>query len=217
MTGRRRRPQGLASFRMVSSYCCIALAALTARAPSKLLTHAFLLNSNLAANSRSRAPTSPSACYSSSSGSSPGGSSSRSVSSWSWVCGGTSSSSIASRASSLFVEGGGSRSLARTTMSLRRGATATSRTSTALAAAAAAGSGRSSGDGAGSDDDADEGGVGGVWAVQDEEDWEFEEEVQRLEQRLEEAVKHEDYKGAAKCRDELYRSGCCGQFLATPR
>lgn len=49
------------------------------------------------------------------------------------------------------------------------------------------------------------GGVGGVWAVQDEEDWEFEEEVQRLEERLENAVKNEDYKGATKCRDELYR------------
>lgn len=91
-------------------------------------------------------------------------------------------------------------------MSPQGGATATSRASTALAAAAA-GTGRSSssGDGAGSGDEADEGGVGGVWAVQDEEEWEFEEEVQRLEQSLEDAVKHEDYKGAAKCRDELYR------------
>lgn len=109
------------------------------------------------------------------------------------------------------VEGSRSRTPPSTIMSQQqRGATATtSRASTALAAAAAAGSGRSSGDGVGSGDDADDGGVGGVWAVQDEEEWEFEEEVQRLEERLEAAVKHEDYKGAAKCRDELYRLVLC--------
>lgn len=63
-------------------------------------------------------------------------------------------------------------------------------------------------EGAGSGDDVQESGVSGVWAVQDEEEWEFEEEVQRLEERLERAVKNEDYKGAAKCRDELYRWVC---------
>lgn len=46
---------------------------------------------------------------------------------------------------------------------------------------------------------------GGVWALQDEEEWEFEEEVQRLERRLEKAVKKEDYERAAKARDKLYR------------
>ena len=46
---------------------------------------------------------------------------------------------------------------------------------------------------------------GGVWDAQEEEEWEFEEEVQALEERLEKAVKREDYKGAALCRDELYR------------
>lgn len=99
------------------------------------------------------------------------------------------------------VEEGSSRSLAGT-MARQRGATATSRPSaTALAAAASSGDG-----GVGGGDDADEGSsVGGVWAVQDEDEWEFEEEVQRLEERLEAAVKHEDYKGASKCRDELYR------------
>lgn len=192
MVGRRRRPQGLASFRMGSSYFCAALAALTARAPSRLLTQAFLLNSNPAVSTRSRAP--PSACY---------GGSRSSISSWSWVCGGGSSSSTARQASSLFaMDGGRSRGLASTISSRQRGATATSRGPTALAAA---GSRRSRGEGVGSGDDADEGRVGGVWAVQDEEEWEFEEEVQRLETRLEAAVKHEDYKGAAKCRDELYR------------
>lgn len=45
----------------------------------------------------------------------------------------------------------------------------------------------------------------GVWKVQDEEEWEFEADVQRLEARLEKAVAKEDYKGAAKSRDELYR------------
>lgn len=191
---------------VVSSYCCVALAALAARAPSKLLTQAFLLNSNPAGITRSRAPPSASACYGSSSSSRRSTGSSGGVSSWSWVYGGTSSSSTAMLASSLFMEGSRGRGLGSTIMSPQGGATATSRASTALAAAAA-GSGRSSssGDGAGSGDDADEGGVGGVWAVQDEEEWEFEEEVQRLEQSLEDAVKHEDYKGAAKCRDELYR------------
>lgn len=46
---------------------------------------------------------------------------------------------------------------------------------------------------------------GGVWALQDEEEWEFEDEVQRLERRLEKAVKKEDYERAAKARDKLYR------------
>ena len=46
---------------------------------------------------------------------------------------------------------------------------------------------------------------GGVWDAQEEEEWEFEEEVQALEERLEKAVKREDYKGAALYRDELYR------------
>lgn len=188
---------------MVISYCCVALAALTARAPSKLLTHAFLLNSNTVGSTRDRAAP-PAACYSTRSA----GSSSSSVSSWSWVYGAGSSSSTAMRASSLsVVEGSGSRSrrgLATSTVARQqRGATATSRASTALGAA---GSERSGGDdGAGDGSNNDEGGVGGVWAVQDEEEWEFEEEVQRLEERLEAAVKREDYKGAAKCRDELYR------------
>lgn len=48
-------------------------------------------------------------------------------------------------------------------------------------------------------------GGGGVWALQDEEEWEFEDEVQRLERRLEKAVKKEDYDRAAKARDKLYR------------
>lgn len=202
--GRRRRPQGLVGFCVEMSYFCVALAAFAARAPSKLLTRAFLLNSNPAVRTRDRAP--PSACYSSSSRSRSSGS----VSSWSRLCsGGSGSSTTLMRASSsLFaLEGSGTRSrrgrLACTTaVSQQRGATATTRASTALAAA---GSGRSSGDSAGGGDGADEGDIGGVWAVQDEEEWEFEEEVQRLEERLEAAVKHEDYKGAATCRDELYR------------
>lgn len=44
-----------------------------------------------------------------------------------------------------------------------------------------------------------------MWDAQEEEEWEFEEEVQALEERLEKAVKREDYKGAALYRDELYR------------
>lgn len=49
----------------------------------------------------------------------------------------------------------------------------------------------------------------GVWDLQDEEEWEFEYEVQRLERRLEKAIEKEDYKRAAKARDKLYR---CGVF-----
>ncbi|CAB1116284.1 unnamed protein product [Ectocarpus sp. CCAP 1310/34] len=81
------------------------------------------------------------------------------------------------------------------------------RVSTSLSAASgsSSSSGINAGDGDSGEGGGGGGGVGGVWAVQDEEDWEFEEEVQRLEERLENAVKNEDYKGATKCRDELYR------------
>ena len=54
---------------------------------------------------------------------------------------------------------------------------------------------------------------GGVWDLQDEEEWEFEDEVQRLERRLENAIEKEDYGRAAKARDKLYR---CGVALALP-
>lgn len=44
-----------------------------------------------------------------------------------------------------------------------------------------------------------------LWDLQDEDEWEFEYEVQRLERRLEKAIEKEDYKRAAKARDKLYR------------
>lgn len=52
-----------------------------------------------------------------------------------------------------------------------------------------------------------------VWDHQTPDDWEFEEEVQRLEHKLERAVRREDYDLAAKMRDKLsrYARGCgCG-------
>lgn len=44
-----------------------------------------------------------------------------------------------------------------------------------------------------------------VWDHQTPEDWEFEEEVQRLERKLDRAVSQEKYELAAKMRDKLFR------------
>lgn len=203
MPGRRRGTAGVARRCRTASFycCCVALAAAAAAAPgaftagrttpSRLTSHAFVLNSNPASASAYRRRTTRSV-------SSRGSSSSSRVSSWSGSGSGSSGISIISSSSSV-----GSAQQARGSGSLARGGTST----TALAAVGA-GSGRSNSSSQDRDEgsNSEEGGVvGGVWAVQDEEEWEFEEEVQRLEERLELAVKNEDYKGAAECRDELYR------------
>lgn len=44
-----------------------------------------------------------------------------------------------------------------------------------------------------------------VWDLQGEEEWEFEEEVQRLERKMARSSEKEDYKVAAKIRDKLFR------------
>lgn len=44
-----------------------------------------------------------------------------------------------------------------------------------------------------------------VWEHQTEEEWEFEEEVQRLEGKMARAVEKEKYEVAAKLRDKLFR------------
>lgn len=44
-----------------------------------------------------------------------------------------------------------------------------------------------------------------IWDLQGEEEWEFEEEVQRLERKMARASEKEDYKAAAKIRDKLFR------------
>ena len=106
-------------------------------------------------------------------------------------------------------ERGGSGSRARTG---QRGSVITTTTTIMMTGSSSSGgdvdssSNNSSGGGDGVGVDVGVGSVGGgVWDAQEEEEWEFEEEVQALEKRLEKAVKKEDYKGAALYRDELYR------------
>lgn len=71
--------------------------------------------------------------------------------------------------------------------------------------------GGSGGDGGGGDENIDAMMMAtDVWDLQEEEEWEFEEEVQRLEERLRKKVKKEDYKGASAIRDKLDRCAeCC--------
>lgn len=44
-----------------------------------------------------------------------------------------------------------------------------------------------------------------VWELQGEDEWEFEEEVQRLEGKLARAIESEKYDLAARTRDALFR------------
>lgn len=190
MGTRRRRRSGL---RCCSAVVAAAAAGLVARTPSKLMTHAFLTKPHHLRVTG--AQTFPASAYRSSINSS-----------------GARCASKMQAAPSVFRASSG-----RSDDRGRRGVgdvqqqqqqqygfgvrTPATRSWTALAAA----SRDTEGGGNGGEEAEEGGGVSGVWAVQDEEDWEFEEEVQRLEERLERAVKNEDYKGAAKCRDELYR------------